>query len=132
MKSCINPLRLVSAPPPPPLPAPPPLSQASVLIPSLVNLTRGTQGCPKIISFDKSNWHPNFWRVFFNLLFLCCFATRTFSQHLPVNLVWRVPGFMKEGKADNEHSNPCLITLAPKFSTSAFLIYSCFTFKNFC
>ena len=82
MKSCINPLRLVSAPPPPPLPpAPPPLSQASVLIASLVNLTRGTQGCPKIISFDKSNWHPNFWRVFFNLLFLCCFATRTFSQH---------------------------------------------------
>ncbi len=49
MKSCINPLRLVSAPPSP-LPAPPPLSQASVLIASLVNLTRGTQGCPKIIS----------------------------------------------------------------------------------
>ncbi len=45
---------------PPPLPAPPPLSQASVLIASPVNLKRGTQGCPKIISFDKSDWHPNF------------------------------------------------------------------------
>ncbi len=50
----------------------------------------------------------------------------------PCYPVWRVPGFMKEGKADNEHSNPCFITLAPKFTTSAFLIYSCCTFKNFC
>jgi len=62
MKSYINPLRLVSAPPPP-LPAPPPVSQASALIASLVTLTRGTQGCPKIISFDKSNWHGTFWKV---------------------------------------------------------------------
>ena len=52
--------------------------------------------------------------------------------NLPVNPVWRVPGFMKEGKADNEHSNPCFITLAPKFTTSAFLIYNYFTFKIFC
>ncbi len=69
MISCINPLRLVSAPPPPPLPAPPPLSQALVLIASLVNLTRGTQGCPKIISFDKSKWHPNFLTSLFSTFF---------------------------------------------------------------
>jgi hypothetical protein len=54
---------------PPPLPAPPPLSQASVLIASLVNLTRGTRGCPKIISFDKSNWHPNFDQSFLIFFF---------------------------------------------------------------
>jgi hypothetical protein len=51
--------------------------------------------------------------------------------NLPVNPVWRVPGFMKEGKADNEHSNPVLLPLVPEFTTSAFLIYSCCTFKNF-
>ncbi len=61
-------------PPPPPLPAPPPVSQASVLIASLVNLTCGTQGCSKIISFDKSNWHPNFLTSLFQPSFLCCFA----------------------------------------------------------
>ncbi len=81
MKSYINPLRLVSAPPPPPLLAPPPLSQASALIASPVNLTRGTQRCPKIISFDKSNWHPNFLTSLFNLLFSLPLYTRTFSQH---------------------------------------------------
>ena len=64
MKSLFNPLRLVSALPPPPPPAPPPLSQTSSLIVTLVNLAHGIQGCPKIISFDKSNWHPNFKRVF--------------------------------------------------------------------
>ncbi len=51
--------------------------------------------------------------------------------NLPVNPVWRVPGFMKEGKADSEHSNPVLLPLVPEFTTSAFLIYSCYTFKNF-
>ncbi len=38
---------------------------------------------------------------------------------------------MKEGEADNEHSNPVLLPLVPEFTTSAFLIYSCYTFKNF-
>ncbi len=38
---------------------------------------------------------------------------------------------MKEGKADNEHSNPVLLPLVPAFTTSAFLIYSCFAFNNF-
>ncbi len=50
--------------------------------------------------------------------------------NLPVNPVWRVPGFMKEGKADNEHSNPVLLPLVPDSQTSAFLIYSCCTFKK--
>jgi hypothetical protein len=36
--------------------------------------------------------------------------------NLPVNPVWRVPGFMKEGKADNEHSNPVLLPLVPEFT----------------
>ncbi len=36
--------------------------------------------------------------------------------NLPVNPVWRIPGFMKEGKADNEHSNPVLLPLVPEFT----------------
>ncbi len=36
--------------------------------------------------------------------------------NLPVNPVWRVPGFMKGGKADNEHSNPVLLPLVPEFT----------------
>jgi hypothetical protein len=36
--------------------------------------------------------------------------------NLPVNPVLRVPGFMKEGKADNEHSNPVLLPLVPEFT----------------
>ncbi len=131
--------------PPPPYQLRPPLSQASVLIASLVNLTRGTQGCPKVISFDKSNWHPNFDESFSIFFFSAAlhphiFATpfakkwtpffhqsltwESFSRspfrynfspflnkcqlfiskdfwNLPVNPVWRVPGFMKEGKADS-------------------------------
>jgi len=65
-------------PPPPPLPAPPPLSQASVLIVTLVNPTRGTQGCPKIISFDKNHWHFKFLTKLFNLLFSLLLYTSTF------------------------------------------------------
>ncbi len=49
LKSCINPLRLVSAPPPPPHQVRPSFS-GSV---TLVNPAHGTQGCPKLISFDK-------------------------------------------------------------------------------
>jgi hypothetical protein len=36
--------------------------------------------------------------------------------NLPVNPVWRVPGFMKGGKADNEGSNPVLLPLVPEFT----------------
>ena len=36
--------------------------------------------------------------------------------NLPVNPVWRVPGFMKGGKADNERSNPILLPLVPEFT----------------
>ncbi len=38
---------------------------------------------------------------------------------------------MKKGKADSEHSNPVLLPLVPEFTTSAFLIYSGYTFKIF-
>ena len=51
--------------------------------------------------------------------------------HLPVNPVWRVPGFMKEGKADNEHSNPCFITLAPKFTNICISHLQLLHFQNF-
>ena len=81
MKFYINPLRLVSAPPPPPLiPAPPLLSQARVLIATLVTLTRGIQGCPKITSFDKSTWHSTFEKSL-QSSFSLPLGTRTFSQH---------------------------------------------------
>ena len=176
MKSYINPLRLVSAPPHPPRTSSAPCFSGS-----------GPYRHPRYsytwctgVSQNNFLWQKqlasNFWKVsliffFSTALHLYIFATpfakkctpffhesltrESFSRslfrysfspflnkcqlfvykdfwNLPVNPVWRVPGFMKEGKADNEHSNPCLITLAPKFSTSAFLIYSCFTFKNFC
>ncbi len=40
----------------------------------------GTQGCPKIISFDKNHWHFNFWRTFSIFFFLCCYTPIHFSQ----------------------------------------------------
>ncbi len=60
------------------LPLPPPTSSAPCsqtlsLIVTLVNLAHGIQGCPKTISFDKSNWHPNFW---------CAFSVSFFSAAL--------------------------------------------------
>ena len=87
MKFYINPLRLVSVPPPPlPLiPAPPLLSQARVLIATLVTLTRGIQGCPKITSFDKSTRHSTFEKSL-QSSFSLPLGIRTFSQHpLPKN-----------------------------------------------
>ena len=85
MESYINPLRLVSAPPPPLAPAPPLVSQARVLIATLVTLTRGIQGCPKIISFDKNTWHPTFEKPF-QSSFSLPLGVRTSSQHpLPKN-----------------------------------------------
>jgi hypothetical protein len=66
MKFYINPLRLVSVPPPPPLPlipAPPLLSQARSLIATLITLTRGIQGCSATasVSYPSSlrNSFPN-------------------------------------------------------------------------
>jgi hypothetical protein len=47
------------------LPLPPPhqlrplFSELSLIV-TLVNPAHGTQGCPKIISFDKNHWHFNF------------------------------------------------------------------------
>ncbi len=71
--------------PPPLVPAPPLVSQAWVLIATLVTLTRGIQGCPKITSFDKSSWHPIWKTSLYSSLFLPLY-TRTFSQHpLPKN-----------------------------------------------
>ena len=48
-----------------------------------------------------------------NANYLC---RRTF-WNLPVNPVWRVPGFMEGGGGtDNEHSNPVLLPLVPEFT----------------
>ena len=57
----------------------------SLLIATLVTLTRGIQGCPKTISFDKSTWHPTFVKSL-QSSFSLPLGTRTFSQHpLPKN-----------------------------------------------
>jgi hypothetical protein len=56
-----------------------------VLIATLVTLTRGIQGCPKTISFDKSTWHPTFEKSL-QSSFSLPLGTRAFSQHpLPKN-----------------------------------------------
>ncbi len=62
-------------------PAPPLLSQAWSLSPPLFTLTRGIQGCPKIISLDKNTWHPTFEKSFQSSFFLPL-GVRTFLQHL--------------------------------------------------
>ncbi len=70
--------------PPPPAP---PLVLRVVLIATLVNLAHGSQGCPKIISFDKNYWHLSFRLTLFNLLSLYRFIPAHFSQHpLPEKL----------------------------------------------
>ncbi len=51
--------------------------------------------------------------------------------NLPVNPVWRVPGFMKEGKADNEHSNPVLLPLVPEFTNICISHLQLLHFQNF-
>ena len=73
-------LYLPRLPPPLSIPAPPLLSQARVLITTLVTLTRGIKGCPKTVSFDKSTWHPTFEKIspiffFFAAWHPCIFAT---------------------------------------------------------
>ena len=89
----------------PPLPlitAPPLVSQARSLIATLITLTRGIQGCPKTTSFDKSTWHPTFWKIspiffFFAARHPCIFATPlaekctpSFNSHWPENLFSRL------------------------------------------
>ncbi len=73
----------------PPLTSSAPLFSDPSLIVTLVNLAHGIQGCPKIISFEKSNWHFNFWRSFQSPFFSAAlhpyiFAT-SFAEkmHLP-------------------------------------------------
>jgi hypothetical protein len=51
--------------------------------------------------------------------------------NLPVNPVWRVPGIMKEGKADNEHSNPVLLPLVPEFTNICISHLQLLHFQNF-
>ena len=73
-------------PPFPLIPAPPLLSQARSLITTLVTLTRGIQGCPKTISFDKSTWHPTFEKTFPILFFFAawrpCFFRNTLCRKM--------------------------------------------------
>jgi hypothetical protein len=51
--------------------------------------------------------------------------------NLPVNPVWRVSGFMKGGKADNEHSNPVLLPLVPEFTNSCISHLQLLHFQKF-
>ncbi len=51
--------------------------------------------------------------------------------NLPVNPVWRVPGFMKEGQADNEHSNPVLLPLVPEFTNICISYLQLLHFQKF-
>ncbi len=85
MKFCINPLRLVSVPPPP-LPLlshqlRPFFLRLGRLSPPLFTLTRGIQGCPKTISFDKNTRHPTFEKSL-QSSFSLPLGVRTFLQHL--------------------------------------------------
>jgi hypothetical protein len=45
--------------------------------------------------------------------------------------VLRVLGFMKEGKADNEHSNPVLLPLVPEFTNICISHLQLLHFQNF-
>ena len=85
MKFCINPLRLVSVPPPPPsLPShqlSPFFLRLGRLSPPLLTLTRGIQGCPKTISLNKNTWHPTLKKLLQTSFFLPL-GVRTFLQHL--------------------------------------------------
>ncbi len=75
---------------------------------------------PKKIIPDPQHCRESFSRSLFRYSFSpflnkCqLFMSKDF-WNLPVNPVWRVPGFMKEGKADNEHSNPVLLPLVHEF-----------------
>ncbi len=42
-----------------------------------------------------------------------------------------LPGFMKEGKADNEHSNPVLLPLVPEFTNICISHLQLLHFQNF-
>ena len=73
---------------PRPLPPPLPSHQLRPFFPklgpyhlSVFTLTRGIQGCPKIISLDKNTWHPTFEKSFQSSFFLPL-GVRTFLQHL--------------------------------------------------
>ena len=51
--------------------------------------------------------------------------------NLPVNPVWRVPGFMKGGgRQITSVATPFYCPLSPNSQTSEFLIYSFYTFKK--
>ncbi len=78
MEYSFNPLHLASAPS-----QLRPLFSELLLIATLVNPAHGTQGCPKIISFDKNHWHFNFWLILFRSHFSLLFNTRTFFAITP-------------------------------------------------
>ena len=68
-------------------------------------------------SLTRESFSRSFFRYSFSPFLNKCqlFMLKDF-WNLPVNPVWRVPGFMKGGKADNERSNPILLPLVPEFT----------------
>ena len=71
----------VDCPPPPSHQLRPFFLMPGRLSQPLLTLTRGIQGCPKIISLDKNTWHPTFEKSFQSSFFLPL-GVRTFLQHL--------------------------------------------------
>jgi hypothetical protein len=68
-------------------------------------------------SLTRESFSRSFFRYSFSpFLDECQLLMPKDFWNLPANPVWRVPGFMKERTADNEHSNPVLLPLVPEFT----------------
>jgi hypothetical protein len=68
-------------------------------------------------SLTRESFSRSFFRYSFSpFLDECQLFMQKDFWNLPVNPVWRVPGFMKGRTADNEHSNPVLLPLVPEFT----------------
>ena len=95
--------------------------------------------CQKMHSLlHQSSTRESFSRSFFHYSFSpfldkCQLFMPKDFWNLPVNPVWRVPGFMKRGgRQITSVATPFYCHLSPNSQTSEFLIYSFYTFKNFC
>ncbi len=73
------------SPPPPSHQLRPFFLRPGRLSPPLFTLTRGIQGCPKTISFDKSTWHPTFEKTFPILFFFAAWRPYIFATPFAKN-----------------------------------------------
>ncbi len=83
-------------------------------------------------SLTRESFSRSFFRYSFSPFLNKCqlFMSKDF-WNLPVNPVRRVPGFMKERRADNEHSNPVLLPLVPEFTNIWISHLQFLHFQNF-